>query len=507
MSKCVRQLLGNKDYQRYALGSLLGAVGVFAFAPFYIWISIAFPIIAFAWLTYSSAHSKAAFFSGFWVGVGYFASGISWVYVSIATYGQVGDVIALLITLLFISVLAVFWGIGGFLSYRLIRLFPTFSKSFIVTLCLLVAEYLRSHLFTGFPWLLPGYAIEQTWLFTLAPIGGIWLLSFAVILSAVLSYFLIFNQQNRGKEWLVLGSVVVIWLFAGLLHVKPVQWVILTDTIRTTLIQGNLKQDEKWLVEQAAPSLEYYQQETLNNLDSDIVIWPETAITYLYHQVESYLSHFQEALSDSHTSVVTGVPYWDKTLNTYYNGVWAMGEGFGLYFKQRLVPFGEYVPFQNVVGKVLDIFGIPMSSFSAGDKNQPVLQLREWGAAPFICYEIVYPELVRQMVRDSDFLITISNDGWFGDSIGPLQHLQIAQFRAKESGRYVIRATNTGVSAVINSQGEITAKAPQFVRTSLTTNIQAASGITPYVQYGNLILLTLIFFLSTLLLLQTKLSK
>ncbi len=142
------------------------------------------------------------------------------------------------------------------------------------------------------------------------------------------------------------------------------------------------------------------------------------------------------------------------------------------------MPFGEYIPFQNYLGALFDIFGQPMTSFNKGEANQPSLQIGEWAISSFICYEIVYPELVRKMVRDSDLLLTVSNDGWFGESIGPLQHLQIAQFRAKESGRFLIRATNTGVTAVMNEQGEITDQLPQFIRANLTTKVKLSPEFT-----------------------------
>ena len=332
--------------------------------------------------------------------------------------------------------------------------------------------------------------------FELSPIGGIWLLTFACLLSFSLPVFLFKKTKSQClKESISIIMVISLWVSGTTLTLNKVQWVTPKDTIKTTLVQGNLKQEEKWLTEQAAKSLTYYQEMTLENLDSDLVVWPETAITYLYHQVVNHLKPFDETLRNSDTSLITGVPYYNQEKDRYHNSIWAMGEGFGLYFKQRLVPFGEYIPFADYVGKLLDLFGMPMSMFSAGEPNQPVLQAREWGVAAFICYEIVYPELVRSLAKDSDFLITVSNDGWFGHSIGPIQHLQIAQFRAKETGRYVVRSTNTGISAIIDYQGAITAQAPQFVRTTLTAPVITTVGTTPYVQYGNLVVITLIFLM------------
>ena len=463
------------------IGVISGAIGATSFSPFYFWPSYFFTLTVFSILVVTSGTAKSAFWRGSSVGLGFFGAGVSWVYVSIAEYGQVGVIIAALITFLFICVLCAFWSFSAWLAWRLIQRFTKIPASLWVTLSVLLGEFLRSTLFTGFPWLLPGYSIENTWLFELLPIGGIWLTSTSVILSASVIACLLLKKTNQLIPSL---SLLVIWLGSAYLHYAPISWVQQTGTLKTTLVQGNVKQDVKWLGDTAVRSLAYYQQETINHLDSDLVVWPETAITFTYPRIKGHFEPFAKELADHNTTLITGIPDVSENNRDYFNAIWATGNGFGLYHKQRLVPFGEYIPFSEYIGPILDVFGMPMSSFKSGDDNQPVLQVGEWGVAPFICYEIVYAEQVRRMVRDSDFLITISNDGWFGTSIGPWQHLQIAQFRAKEAGRYVIRATNTGVTAFINEKGEVVAQAPQFEKTTLTAEAKAFSGITPYVQWG-----------------------
>lgn len=463
------------------IGIVAGAIGATSFSPFYFWPGYFITLIVFSVLVITSTTAKSACWRGSSVGLGFFGAGVSWVYVSIAEYGQVGVIIAALITFLFISVLCAFWSFSAWLAWRLIQRFTKIPASLWVTLSVLLGEFLRSTLFTGFPWLLPGYAIENTWLFELLPIGGIWLTSACVVLTASVIACLLLKETNQ------LGPIfglLAVWLGAAYLNYFPISWVQQTGTLKTTLIQGNVKQDEKWLGDTAVKSLAYYQQETIKHLDSDLVVWPETAITYTYPRIKPYFESFAKELADNNTTLITGIPDVSENNRDYFNAIWATGNGFGLYYKQRLVPFGEYIPFAEYIGPILDVFGMPMSNFKSGDDNQPVLQVGEWGVAPFICYEIVYAEQVRRMVRDSDFLITISNDGWFGTSIGPWQHLQIAQFRAKEAGRYVIRATNTGVTAFINEKGKIITQAPQFEKATLTAEAKAFSGITPYVQWG-----------------------
>ncbi|MBJ7539944.1 apolipoprotein N-acyltransferase [Marinomonas sp. C1424] len=463
------------------IGLLAGALGATSFAPFHFWPGYFISIVVFSAFIITSPSAKSAGWRGTSVALGFFGTGVSWIYISIAEYGQVGELIAGLITFSFVAILCVFWSLAAWLAWQLMQKFTQLPSSLWLSLCLLLAEFARSTLFTGFPWLLPGYAIQNTWLFELLPIGGIWLSSAAVLLTASVMANTILVRSNPLVLYLVL---LVIWSGAAYLSYSPIEWVKQTGTLKTTLVQGNIKQDEKWLRKIARESLTYYQQATVEHLDSDLVVWPETAITYLYPQIQPYLAPFRKELEDSQTTLITGVPDRNADTGAYYNAIWATGNGFGLYYKRRLVPFGEYIPFSSWIGPILDVFDMPISGFEAGDSNQPVLQVGEWGVAPFICYEIVYAEQVRKMVRDSNFLVTISNDGWFGTSFGPWQHLQIAQFRAKETGRYVIRATNTGVSAIINEKGGIVAQAPQFERTTLTAEAKAFSGITPYVHWG-----------------------
>ena len=484
---------------RYLVATLAGMCGVLAFAPYNIWPAYAVTLISGLLLFSRAKNHKTALKTGFFLGLGFFGAGISWIYVSIATYGQIGFFLSLLITLTFVCLLASFYGLAFSLTWQLKSYLKHWPITLIFSVSLLFCEYLRSTLFTGFPWLLPGYSLHNTWAFELSSYGGIWLLS-AI---AIMSYSVIASLFIEGirKQSFILVMLVVFWGTGSYLTHFPIKFTQEMASLKTTLIQGNIKQNEKWLPENAGPTLNYYQSTSLAHLDSDLIIWPETAITYLHHQVKPYLAEFDSILKQSNTSLITGVPVLTQVpgkpieQGNFYNGLWTLGDGFGLYLKQKLVPFGEYIPFQEWMGPIFDIFGQPMTSFKKGEANQPSMQIGEWAISSFICYEIVYPELVRNMVRDSDLLLTVSNDGWFGESIGPLQHLQIAQFRAKEAGRYLIRATNTGVTAVMDEKGRIIDQLPQFTQTSLTTQVKLLKGITPYVNYGNLLFFSLLISL------------
>lgn len=485
---------------------LSGLIGTLAFAPFSFWPAFAITLTTLVWLLSRIDSTKQAFQYGFLSGLGFFASGVSWVYVSIAQYGQVGFLLSFLATFAFVCVMALFYGAALAAACWLKQKLPTWPHSLLLAFSLLVAEYTRSHIFTGFPWLLAGYTTHHTWLFELAPIGGIWLLSFLVILSFTTPVCLLINKANKATYKPYLPSLLILSLSWGsgiLFSINSIQWVTSTDNIQVTVVQSNISQDQKWLPANAQPMLDFHINASLQHVDSDLIVWPETAITYLYNDVQDYLADFQEILVDTNTSLVTGVPVMEKGASgeRFYNAIWSMGTGEGLYHKRRLVPFGEYIPLESIVGKVLDIFGIPLESFNVGANSQPTLTASGHKLAALICYEIAYPELVRTTVKERDILLTVSNDAWFGNSIGPLQHVEMAQFRAKESGRYLIRSTNTGVTVIINEKGQIIEALPQFIRSTMTAKVQLLQGMTPYVKYGNsiIVLLLVIIFISQFL--------
>jgi apolipoprotein N-acyltransferase len=226
---------------------------------------------------------------------------------------------------------------------------------------------------------------------------------------------------------------------------------------------------------------------------ADLVIWPEAAIPRLYQYIPRQLGELDLLAQEHATTLLTGIPYrYDKPTDpaservTYYNSVVALGTGSGIYFKQRLVPFGEYVPLERWLRGVIDFFDLPMSHMSWGPAKQNSLTTGPWRIAPFICYEVVYPDLVAHDSRDAHFIVTVSNDSWFGHSIGPPQHFQIARMRALENGRYVLRGTNNGITAIIDHQGHILAQAEQFIRTVIYGEAAPMQGQTPFNRLGSL---------------------
>ena len=223
----------------------------------------------------------------------------------------------------------------------------------------------------------------------------------------------------------------------------------------------------------------------------------------LYDRALPFLDVMENKAKQINSNIISGIPFRQIEQNTnkqiLHNSVVSIGQGEGLYHKQKLVPFGEYVPLQDLLRGLISFFDLPMSDFRTGSSEQSPLTSFNYKVSPFICYEVVYPDFVRKNSKGSEFLLTISNDSWFGSSIGPLQHLEMAQMRAAENGRFMIRGTNNGISAMIDQKGHIIDQSEQFVQTTLNSNLKLFQGETPFMKYGTwpvgiLSLLTILFF-------------
>jgi apolipoprotein N-acyltransferase len=274
------------------------------------------------------------------------------------------------------------------------------------------------------------------------------------------------------------------------LYLANIQWTEKKSgkAYTVALLQPNISLEKKWDPRFRKPTMNYLKKITRQLEGVDLVVWPETAIPDLYNRVTDYLETINDIAMANGSTVIIGVAskWYDGEYPVYHNSIVAVGKGDGLYHKQKLVPFGEYMPFESMLRGVIQFFNLPMSSFRPGPANQQPLQAQDLRVMPYICYEIVYPQFVAESAGAADILLTISNDAWFGTSIGPLQHMQMVQMRALETGRYIIRDTNNGVTAIIDPDGDITASVPQFERTVLRSEVYAYQGLTPVTRYGTL---------------------
>ncbi|BCB61657.1 MULTISPECIES: apolipoprotein N-acyltransferase [Halomonadaceae] len=428
-------------------------------------------------LLYVGLHTltpRQAALKGWLYGVALFASGTSWVYVSIHDYGYTGVPLAVFLTALFVGVLALFFA-GTFWLYRRFIgprwALLTFAGAWVL------GEVLRTYLFTGFPWLLVGASYVDSPLANWAPVGGVYLLSLLVVLTGTL------GAELLRRQWWVALPLAAIWLAPLAL---PSQWTTpVSEPTRVALLQGNLPQLLKWTPEGQRTAANTYSELTREVADeTDLIVWPETALPMIDSQARPVLERVQSNLPPE-TALITGIVQLDEN-DRYFNSVIGVGNVEGSYQKEHLVPFGEYLPLESLLRGAINFFDLPMSSFTKGASEQVPMQAAGVAIGNAICYEIIYPALVAKRAADSGVIVTVSNDTWFGASIGPHQHLQMARLRALENGRYVVRATSNGITAIIDPRGDVVERAPQFETTYLTGEFYAMEGLTPFTRLGSL---------------------
>jgi apolipoprotein N-acyltransferase len=267
---------------------------------------------------------------------------------------------------------------------------------------------------------------------------------------------------------------------------QGIQWThAIGAPITVTLLQGNIAQDQKWQANQKLRTLSLYWQLTEQHWDADVIIWPETAIPAFLSEVKDfYLDPLSALARDKGTDLVVSLPS-NGSGTDYYNSVMTLGKQEAVYHKHHLLPFGEYLPLQPLSGWVLDRLAIPLGNFAAGAARQPLLKAGGYPFVTTICYEDAFGELVNRQVGQAAYLVNVTNDAWFGDTSQPHQHMQMAQMRALETGRYLVRATNTGLTGFVMPNGKISARAPLFTTTTLTSTIIPMAGLTPYARWGD----------------------
>jgi apolipoprotein N-acyltransferase len=385
--------------------------------------------------------------------------------------------------LLLVLCLSLFPGVMGWLVSRL-----SFASRSIVLLAVFpsawaLTEWLRAWLFSGFPWLNLGYSQIDSPLLGFAPLLGIYGVGFVTALSAgLLNCILTGSGRLRIAALVSIGSIGLAGWMLNQYHWTQVSGEPLT----ATLIQGNIAQELKWKPEQQHETLERYVSLTNEHADSDLVVWPETAVPAFYDQVENeFLVPLRDSMRAKGVSLVTGIPVLDRSQWDYYNAIISLDQPGRFYYKVHLVPFGEYLPLRDWLAGVLSFLPVPQADFSSGDLDQPLLEAAGYPVGASICYEIAFGEELIHTLPEAAFLINISNDAWFGDSLAPHQHLEMARMRARETERYLLRATNTGISAIIDADGQIIAQSPQFEMATVTHTVQPRSGATPYVYWGN----------------------
>jgi len=472
---------------------LLGVVFTSVFAPFNLYMLSPILMMPVFYTCLKSAPKQAAIYL-FFFGFGHFISGVYWVYISIHTFGNAPSWIALLLMFGLVILMSFYFYLAGYLiswlvdgrSFRMILIGPSVWVLF---------EWIKGWAFSGFPWLSIGYSQIDTFLSGWGPVLGVYGISWFVLLSSAIFLHFISKKQY----FTALSLMLLPYLFGALL--LSYSWTEdFEQPITTSIIQGGVSQDLKWKDEQLPKTMDLYLQATLSTENDSFVIWPEVAIPAPLDQLESYIDLLQKHLKKTNKKLAIGILEKDNGRPNSYNSMMFLdGTKKQFYRKRHLVPFGEYFPVPNFVRQWMKMHSLPNLDLLKGEDKQALIEFdKSIYMATAICYEIAFGSEQLYAFPKANILLNISNDGWFGDSIAPHQHLQITRMRALETGRYVIRSTNNGISAFINPQGILREKSEQFRFEVLSSYVQPRIGLTPYIMLGNwpiiLIILCVISF-------------
>lgn len=450
---------------------------VLAFAPFGLFpvALVALAVLAHLWITARGA--AAAAWLGFVFGFGMFLAGVSWVYVSLHRFGGMPAPLAAIATLGFCALLALYPALAGALQAKL-RAPPALRATLVIPACWTLAEALRATLFTGFPWLTLGSGVLDTPLAGYSPLAGVYGASFAAASVAGLLWCVALGQSR----WIAATAFAVIGVAGAML--RDVTWTSPAGPpLAASVLQGNVPQDLKFDPLRYARTLETYAR-LAEASRARLIVLPETAVPRMLDSVDpDYLARLEAAATRNGGDLLLGVPVRTAP-GEYYNAVLSLGESpRQLYYKSHLVPFGEFVP--PGFGWVVRMLSIPLSDFARGSSRPRPLEVAGQKVAVNICYEDAYGrELIRQLPA-ATLLVNVSNVAWFGDSLAPAQHLQIARARALESGRAHLVATNTGITAAIGADGRVLARLEAFTEARLDVEVQGRTGATPYVRTGD----------------------
>lgn len=483
-------------FPRLLLCALAGAANVLAFAPFGWWplqILLLAPLLR---LAADEPDARRTLLHGWAYGFGWLAAGFYWLYISMHRYGGMPAPMAVLAVVLLALFLGCLYGLALGATARLQRRWqvsPALATVLLFPAAWALADWTRGWLFTGFPWVAAGYAHTASPLAGFAPIMGVYGIGW---LAALMAGCLALLPSKR------LPVLVPVALLAAGVGLQKIDWTTPHgNPISVRLLQGNVPQEMKFDSEQLYASLALYRDMIVRE-PADLIVTPETAIPLFLHQLPTdYLGGIEQFAQRSQSHLAIGIPVSDR-MQHYANSTIGItpeppvnGHTYLYrYDKHHLVPFGEFIPFG--FRWFVNMMNIPLGDFTKASVLQPPFKVKDQAVQPNICYEDLFGEEIAAQIRAGrtetgdrhggpTILLNMSNIAWFGDSLALPQHLQISQMRALETGRPMLRATNTGMTAVIDSKGKVVAHLPPFVRDSLAATVQGYAGATPYVLLGN----------------------
>lgn len=466
---------------RWALAPVLGAVATLGYAPYGQWY-LSLLALALLFVLAARATPGRAFALGWLYGFAHFLTGIYWVYISTHVYGGAPAWLGALLAFLLCGYLALYPALALGLAARLDG-FRAPAGWLAVPALWVLLELVRGRLvFSGMPWLSLGEISIDTPLSRLAPLMGVHGISAVLAVMAYALYRL--GVEHDGRRRLAAVAVLVA-PFAAVLLPRPSAWTEPDGPpVAVALVQSNIRQDEKWLPPMRYEALARHWRLTQQAWPAALVVWPEVALTQPHHQIkDGYLADLDRQAASRGATLLVGILVFDGP--AHYNSIVAVGATQGRYDKRHLVPFGEYFPIPAFLRPVMDVLETPYSDFAFGAADQPLLRLGDHAIEASICFEDVFGDEIRRRAREAAFLVNMTNDAWFADSSAPHQHLAFSRLRAMENGRWMLRAANTGISALIDPDGAIVQRARQFEMEVVRGQVEPRRGHTPYQRWGD----------------------
>lgn len=481
----------------YLIALLAGVVAVFGFAPFGLFPLPVLSLAVLFWLWSRAERPAQAAWLGFAFGMGLFCAGIGWIYVALHIYGYMHPLLAGLATALFAAVNATLPAAAGYAAgwiKRKITPSPLAGEGggeggylnllLIMPAIWTLAEWLRGLLFTGFPWLSMGYSqVPTSPLAGYAPLLGVFGVSLILAASAGL-LLVLWNVRWSRPGKIAAVTLFGLWICGAALSL--VGWTQPQgEPLKVSLLQGNIAQDAKFDEERLIDTLETYRR-LAEGTDARLIVLPETALPLLRDNVpDTYEFILGNHARRNGGDILIGA--FEKEDGNYYNSIYSLGSSDTQHYrKNHLVPFGEFIPLRSMLGWLInEVLQIPMGDQTSGGANQPPLAVAGQKVAVNICYEDAFGEEIIHALPEATLLVNVTNDAWYGESHAAMQHNQLSQMRALETGRMVLRATNTGVTSVIDKDGRILDMLPQFEEGVLTAEVQGYEGSTLFVWWGN----------------------
>jgi len=474
--------------------SLIALFYVSGFEPFGLVIA---PLFCLAYLFYFALNHSPKKTAIFYYLFGFFcfSIGLYWLYISIHIVSGAPLWLAILLIGVLSGVMALFYCLVGFIISYAYQLFK--SKYLVLTLLApaiwTLSELLRGYAFTGFPWLTIGYSQSSTLLSAWAPIGGVYLVSF--IVSLIAGYCLLISSKIR--PLLSLFSVLII--IGSSFFIRPIEWTERVDKeFSVALVQGAVAQEKKWLTTEFIRTLTLYRNSLLNLENTNLVIWPEVAIPAYAENVKGYLDELEGILKQQNIDLLMlGINTKGKN-GEVFNSVITLGGDNREYHKRHLVPFGEYFPVPKFIREWLQKMKLPHRDISIGPEVQEMLKLDQYFIATSICYEDIFGDELLDYQPLANVLVNVTNNAWFGESIASSQHFQMSRMRAIETGRYLLRSTNTGITAIVMPDGNIQEELEPYNFSILKGNFYPMKDETPYSRFGDLFVILLMTLIMTL---------